>query len=260
MDTVISRDGTAIAFERSGEGPPAIMMGGALNDRRTTEPLAELLAPRFTIFNYDRRGRGDSGDTAPYAMEREIEDLDAVITAAGGSAYLFANCTGGMLAVQAVSRGLPITRLAMYEPPYMADREPSSTANADYRARLGQLLAEGRRGDAVEYFMVHAAGIPPEIAASRRTLQVWPMIEALAPTLPYDAIILGNQSLPKDRLARITIPALVISGGASPEAQCDAGRALAEALPDGRHQTLDGHNHKLVAQAVAPLLTEFLGE
>jgi pimeloyl-ACP methyl ester carboxylesterase len=257
VETTSSRDGTTIAFDRSGDGPPIILMGGALNDRQTTAPLAELLATRFTILNYDRRGRGGSTDTAPYAPLREIEDLDAVITAAGGSAYLFANCTGGFVAIAAAAQGLAITKLALYEPPYIADKRIVSSHDDSYRARLAQLLADGRRGDALEHFMINAAGIPPELAVKRRTLPIWPTLEALAPTLLYDAIVASDQNVPTDQLARITVPVLVMDGTNSSDVQRNAGRAIADTLTDARHVSLPGHSHKLVAEAVAPSLLEF---
>lgn len=254
---VVSADGTTIGFERSGDGPPVILMGGALNDRFTTAELAEQLAPRFTVLNYDRRGRGLSSDTAPYSIAREIEDLDAVISAAGGSAAVFANCTGGMLALEAVGQGLAISKLAMYEPPYIVD-DLQPRLGPEYRQRLDELLADGKPGDAVVHFMTKAVGLPAEFAAKRRSSSFWPSIEVLAPTLPYDAVIVGDSSLPTDLIARITIPTLVLDGGSSPAWQRNSAKAFAEALPNARYCTLEGQNHKLVAEAVLPVLTEFL--
>lgn len=256
MEKVVSRDGTVIAYDRLGEGPPVVLMGGALNDRQTTAPLATILAEHFTVLNYDRRGRGASGDTAPYAVDREIEDLAAVIGDAGGSAALFANCTGGMLALEAAARGVGITRMALYEPPYIVD-DGHKPLDEEYRRRLSAFLAEGRPSEAVEYFMVTAVGIPPEIAARRTALPIWPSIVALAPTLPYDAEVAGDNSLPVDRISQVGVPTLVIEGGDSPPWQRNAAVALVNALRDGQHVSLDGHNHKLVAEAVAPPLIEF---
>ncbi|HEY3260470.1 MAG TPA: alpha/beta hydrolase [Pseudonocardiaceae bacterium] len=258
MQTVVSADGTRIAYDRLGEGPPVVLMGGALNDRQTTAPIAELLAPRFTVFNYDRRRRGGSGDTPPYAIDREIEDLAAMIAEAGGSAFLFANCTGGMLALEAAARGVGVTRLALYEPPYIVD-DGQPRMDEAYRTRLAELIAEGRNGEAVEHFMINAVGIPPELAAKRRMLPIWPALEALAPSLVYDAVIAGDNSLPPlPRLADVTVPTLVIDGGASPDWQRNSVKALVDALPDARQRSAPGQNHRLVAEAVAPLLEEFL--
>jgi pimeloyl-ACP methyl ester carboxylesterase len=256
MEKVVSRDGTVIAFDRSGSGSPVILMGGALNDRQTTTPLAALLAPRHTVLNYDRRGRGSSGDTAPYSVEREIEDLAAVVEAAGGSAALFANCTGGMLALRAVAAGVNITRLALYEPPYIVD-DSHKPLDDEYRAILNGFLAEGRNSEAVEHFMLVAVGIPPEIAARRQTLPIWPSIEALAPTLSYDAEVAGDNSLPTEILGDVAVPTLVMFGGDSPPYQGNSVAELTRLLPDARSHVLEGHNHKLVADAVAPPMLDF---
>ncbi|MFD0900312.1 alpha/beta fold hydrolase [Actinomadura sediminis] len=256
MNTVVSKDGTEIAYDRLGEGPPVVLMGGALNDRATCAPIAELLRHRFTTFNYDRRGRGASGDTEPYSVEREIEDLQCVLEEAGGSACLFANCTGGMLALEAVSRGLPVTRLALYEPPYIVDDSHPRLDDA-YVERLDALLAEGRRGDAVEHFLVRAVGFPAEVMGHIRQSPAWAGLEALAPSLPHEAAIAGDNSLPRERVSAVTVPTLVIDGTESPPFQRTAMAELAGILPDADYRSLEGQNHKLDPALVAPLLEEF---
>ncbi|MDL4820250.1 alpha/beta fold hydrolase [Actinomadura opuntiae] len=256
MRTVTSKDGTEIAYDRLGDGPPVVLMGGALNDRATCAPIAELLAPRFTTFNYDRRGRGASGDTPPYSVDREVEDLRCMLDEAGGEAFLFANCTGGMLALEAVARGLPVTRLALYEPPYIVDDSHPRLDDA-YVRDLDAMITEGRHGDAVEHFLVKAVGFPPEAVAHFRTIPAWPELEALAPSLPYEAAIAGDNSLPAERVAAVTIPTLVMDGTQSPPFQRTAMRELAGLLPDVTYRSLEGQNHRLVPELVAPLLEEF---
>ena len=167
MDTVASADGTTIAFDRYGDGPPVIMAAGAFNTRSTTDPLARALAPQFTVLNYDRRGRGNSGDTTPYAVDREIEDLAALITAAGGSAAVFGYSSGATLALKAAAAGLPIAKLVLYEPPFRTD-DSHPGLPPGFPAKLAGLVAAGRRGDAVELYQTQAVGIPEAVVAQLR--------------------------------------------------------------------------------------------
>jgi pimeloyl-ACP methyl ester carboxylesterase len=257
MGTTISADGTAIAFDRFGEGPPIIMVVGAFNDRSTTEPLARALEQRFTIFNYDRRGRGDSSDTEPYAIEREIEDLDALIEEAGGSASVFGYSSGAVLALKAAASGLAITNLALYEPPFRADdRYPALPS--DLAEQLAALVSAGRRGDAVELFQTKAVGIPEHIVAQLRRAPFRPNLEALAHTLVYDATIIGDLSLPTELIASIVTPTLLICGEQSPPLLRSASQAVAATLPNGRVCTLAGQNHDIRPEATAPVLADFL--
>jgi pimeloyl-ACP methyl ester carboxylesterase len=263
MNTVTSKDGTTIAFDRSGEGPAIVLVGGAFQHRAidpSTARLAELLAPNFTVYHYDRRGRGDSGDTAPYAVEREVEDIDALIQDAGGSASVFGMSSGAVLALHTAAAGLAITKLALYEPPFIVD-DSRPPLPKDYRERLTALLAAGRRGDAVELFMTEAVGMPAEAVAPMRGAPFWPAFEDVAHTLPYDDAIMGDTtsgaSLPTGRWATVTIPTLVVDGGASPAWARNAVAVLAESLADAERRTLEGQTHQVDPEVIAPVLKEF---
>lgn len=257
MKKAVSKDGTAIAYERYGDGPPLVLVNGANCTRGTDVPLATELAAGHAVYVYDRRGRGDSGDTAPYAVDREVADLAAVIEAAGGTAGVYGISSGGALALRAAASGLPISRVAVYEVPYSTD--PAERAAADaYSAELGRRLAAGDRGGAAELFLSRV-GMPPEAIAGMRRAPFWKDFEALAPTLAYDDAVLAGGQLPTDRLARITVPVLVVCGGAGPEWFRTTGRAIASALPHGRYETLDGQDHRVDPAALAPLLQRFFG-
>ncbi len=254
MHTVTSNDGTAIAFDRLGEGPPVVLVCGASTDRRANASLATLLAEHFTVLNYDRRGRGDSSDTPPYAVEREVEDLDAVI-AAGGSASVYGTSSGAALALEAAASGLAITKLALWEPPYILDE--SSRPPADQVERYNEMIAEGRRGDAVEYFMARVVGLPPEFVSEARRAPWWAAQEALAHTLAYDATIMGDYGLPTECAAAVSIPTLVIAGGASFPFMRVTAQALADILPHGQTRTLEGQTHDVDPVVLVPVLVEF---
>jgi pimeloyl-ACP methyl ester carboxylesterase len=260
MDTVTSSDGTTIAFDRSGEGPPVIVVGGATCDRAMTRPLAEQLAQHFTVINYDRRGRGDSGDTAPYAVEREVEDLGALIAEAGGTASVYGHSSGAGLVLHAAAHGLPITRLVLHEPPYVPDTEEERRISREYAENLKTILAEDRRGDAVELFMT-TVGMPQEMVGQMRKQPWWAGMEAIAPTLAYDSEVMGDISrggtIPVDLVARVTSPSLVLCGGASPGWMIDIGRQVADALPNGRLGVLEGQEHVVPPEVLVPVLEEF---
>jgi pimeloyl-ACP methyl ester carboxylesterase len=262
MKTVTSRDGTTIAFDQSGEGPALILVGGAFEQRALDTETAKLaalplLAQHFTVIHYDRRGRGDSTDTQPYAVEREIEDIEALIDEAGGSAFLFGISSGAALAMEAALklRG-KVKKLAMYEAPYNSD-EAARQAWMDYRRQLKEVLAADRRGDAVALFMM-LVGMPAEHVPGMHQHPMWPMFEAVAPTLAYDAAVLGEDaSVPTERAAGVAVPALVMDGGASYPFMHVAAVALAEAMPNGQHRTLEGQTHEVAVEVIAPVLVEF---
>jgi alpha-beta hydrolase superfamily lysophospholipase len=263
MSQVTSTDGTPIAYDRQGSGAAVILVGGAFTDRSENAPLAAELAAHFTVYNYDRRGRGQSGDTLPYALERELEDLAALIEVAGGRAHLYGISSGGALALEATAAGLAVDELAVYEVPYSL-AEDAPTQQREYLQRLEALLAEGRRGDAAAFFM-RTLGAPEEAIARARSSPVWPGLEALAHTLVYDAACMGNGQPPTARLATITRPTLVAVGGGSPESFVGGGgdffaqaaEVIAASIPHAQHQVIPGQTHMVDAKALAPVLTGF---
>lgn len=256
MRKVISKDGTPIAFDQSGEGPPIILVVGAFNDRSTGAPLAAQLSEHFTVFNYDRRGRGESGDTAPYAIEREIEDLAALLDEAGGSSSVFGYSSGAILALKAKAHGLALSRLALYDPPFLLDDGFPQRAQ-DISVRLTELISSGRRGDAVELFQTEIVGIPAEIVAQMRQAPFRPELENIAHTLVYEATILGDMPVLVKQLPAITVPTLVISGGNNQASMRSAAQTLADALPKAQHRSLEGQTHDIVPAVLAPVLEEF---
>lgn len=256
MSTTTSADGTVLAFDRLGSGPPVILVAGAFNTRSTTAPLAAALQTRFSALNLDRRGRGESGDTAPYAIEREIDDIDALITEAGGSAAVFGYSSGGNLALMAAAKGLAITKLALYEPAFVVDQQYPRPPR-DLADQLAELVTAGRRGDAVEQFQTRAVGMPEPVVAQLRNAPFRPALEAIAHTLVYDATIIGDLTLPAD-YASITTPTLVIDGDQSPPVIRQAARAIADTLPNGRSQTLPDQGHDIDPAATATALAGFL--
>jgi pimeloyl-ACP methyl ester carboxylesterase len=255
METVRSADGTMIAFDRVGDGPPVVLVCGGSVDRSDDAPLAERLASSFTVFNYDRRGRGDSGDTPPYAIEREVEDAGAVIEAAGGTANLWGSSSGAALALICAEQGLPISKLALWEPPYIPEGVPRPPAGQVEQYET--MVAEDRRGDAVEYFMSRVVGMPPEFVAGARSQPWWGKTEALAHTLAYDARIMGDYTIPLDRAASVKVPTAVLAGGADMPWMRDTATSLADALPNGEARFLDGQGHDVDPAVLATALEEF---
>lgn len=260
-----SRDGTTIAYERSGQGPVVILVGGAFDTR--SEPrlvgLADALASQLTVFNYDRRGRGDSGDTPPYAVEREVEDIAALVDTAGGTAHLYGWSSGSVLALEAASR-LPgkVVKLAMYEPPFIVE-DSRLPFPADYVERLNEQIAAGRRGDAVELFITAAFAPPTEVLSMMRKDPTWTAWEKVAHSLVYDAAVLGDtqsgRPLPAGRWASATAPTLVVTGELSPPFFHHGAAALVDVLPHPTHRVLAGQDHSVDPVALAPVLLDFLG-
>jgi hypothetical protein len=264
LRTVRSQDGTRIAYDQLGAGPPVILVGGAFSYRRykATVELAQLLSRRFTVLNYDRRGRGESGDTAPYAVEREIEDLAALIDAAGGRASVWGMSSGAVLALRAAAAGLDIRRLALYQPPFAIDRD-GHVAPADLGTRLGELVAADRRGQAVAYFLTKGMGMPAPVAGMMRLARpLWSRLKAVAHTLPYDYAVMGDtvsgRPLAVEPWRSVSAPALVIDGAKSPASLRRAADAIAERLPHARRVTLDGQSHNVSMPVLAPVLEDFL--
>jgi len=266
MRKVISKDGTPIAFDQSGQGPAIILVAGATATRLAEASLAAALAPNFTVFSYDRRGRGDSGDTAPYAVEREVEDIEALINEAGGSVFVFGHSSGAVLALEA-ARLLPtrIAKLALYEPPFIID-DSRPPAPQDYAKHLNELVSSGRRGEAVEYFMTEV-GTPAEMVAQMRQSPMWPALEEIAQTLPYDITIIGDTQsgdpLTLRKWAAVTVPTLVMDGTVflgredSHVFLRHGADELANILPDAQRRTLEGQDHGPADDVLVPALKEF---
>jgi len=258
VNIVDSADGTPIAFDRSGAGDPLILVSGALGVRADEANLAGLLASDFTVFTYDRRGRGDSGDAAQYSAGCEINDLAAIITAAGGSACAYGSSSGANLTLQAANRGLAITKLAAWEPNFLVDgsRPPLP---ADYVTHLRGLVSSDRRADAVEYFMTRAVGLPAEFVAPMRSAPMWPGMEAVAHTLAYDGTIVGQSMSGKPlsgEWSAIGVPVLILDGGQTPWLTAGAD-AIASVIPHAQRHTLPGQPHNVAPEALAPALRKF---
>jgi pimeloyl-ACP methyl ester carboxylesterase len=257
-DHVTSEDGTHIAFDRLGGGPPVVVVGGIFCTRQTTRALAEELAGQFTVLNLDRRGRGDSGDTPPYAVEREIEDLAALLAAAGGSAAVYGHSSGAGLALRAAAAGLPVTRLVLHEPPYGGDDEDGRREARQMAEDIRAALAEDRRADAIRRFFADS-GMPPEMVDG---MSADPGMQAVAPTMVNDLEVMGDfegGTIPEDLVRAVTVPTLVIAGGTSPDFFRETSDRLAALLPDATYVTLEGHDHGAPAEAVAPVVAGFLG-
>jgi pimeloyl-ACP methyl ester carboxylesterase len=256
METqTLSRDGTHIAYERSGDGPAVVLVSGAMSTGATMAPLAAELSGRCDVTVYDRRGRGRSGDTEPYAVEREVEDLAAVIEAVGGEVSLYGISSGGALVLRAAASGLPVRRVAVYEVPYAMD-DAAARAGAEYRERLAAALGQGRRGDAVELFL-RLAGLGEEMIRGARESPMWAGMESLAPSLAYDDAVMGDSRVPRARLASVTAPLLSLAGEVSDAWWHEAARAVAEAAPHGTYRTVEGQTHRVEPGVLAPVLAEF---
>ena len=261
MKTVTSKDGTTIAFDQWGAGPTLILVDGALQYRAFDQgmvPLAELLAEHFMVIHYDRRGRGDSTDTQPYALEREIEDIEALIDETGGSAFLYGISSGAALAMEAAI-ALPdkVKKLAMYEAPYNDD-DSAQQAWREYVKKLRELLAQDRKGDAVGLFMMLVGASPQDVEGAKQ-IPMWPLWESVGHTLAYDHIAaLGEDaSVPVERAARMTVPTLVMDGSESFPFMHVTATKLAKAIPIAQHRTLEGQTHEVASEALAPVLVEF---
>jgi pimeloyl-ACP methyl ester carboxylesterase len=263
MQTVTSKDGSHIAYDRHGSGPVVILVGGALGYRKfkKMEELARLLAEHCTVINYDRRGRGDSTDVKPFALEREIEDIHALVEAEGGSASLWGWSSGGALALRAAGTPIGVERLSVYEVPFMVT-PGGKRPTPDYGERLDELVAAGDRSGAVKHFMRNSIGIPAPFVALMRLMPMWKGLEATAHTLPYDWAALGKHTmygapLNPEEWASVTAPTLVAYGAKSPAVLKQGSRALAEVLPNATLRELSGVSHNVKMNALAPLLAEF---
>lgn len=246
-----SADGTTIAYERSGDGPALVIVTGAFCDRNTSASLAAGLGG-YTVYRYDRRGRGDSGDTPPYATGREIDDLAAVVEAAGEAAYVYGHSSGAVLALEAAAHGVPMRKLAVYEPPYTGGGEPAEP----FAAKLAGLVAAGHRDQAAEEFL-KLTGMPEEVLGHVRASPGWPAMQAIAHTLAYDVRLCDDGLVHADRLSRIAVPTLVMAGGNSPAWAPEAAGQVAAAVPGATVRVIDGQDHGVADEALIPILREF---
>jgi pimeloyl-ACP methyl ester carboxylesterase len=255
---VTSKDGTRIAYEQTGTGPVVIVVAAALADRGGTTRLAKHLAERFTVINYDRRGRGKSTDTQPYAVEREVEDIEALIDANGGSAFVFGSSSGSVLALEAANKlGAKIKKLFMYEPPFIIDNSHPAMPD-DFIQQVNRLVAADKRNDAVKLFFAKGMGIPAfAVTLMRFLMPGWSKMAAIAHTLPYDLTILaGTQTgkpLPAERWAHVTSPTMVMVGSKSEAFFHDGAKALASLIPSVQYASLEGHDHSAILMAAKAL-------
>ena len=258
MKHATSKDGTAIAYERTGSGPALILVDGALCSRSfgPMPTLAPLLAPHFTVYTYDRRGRGQSGNTQPYSTEREVEDIAALIEAAGEPAFLLGLSSGGALALEAAASGLDIRKVAAYEPPYIY--QTAERGSAEHELRLEALVAEGNRSGAVRYFMRDMVGVPALAVVIMRLMPwIWRKLKAVAHTLPYDAAVMNQFTVPTARFASIRIPTLAMHGGKTDVRLQEAARAVAQTIPGAQHVTLAGQTHNVKPAVLTPAVVQF---
>jgi pimeloyl-ACP methyl ester carboxylesterase len=264
MNPVRSADGTSIAYTQVGAGPALICVHGAVQYRaidQVSEDMAALLEARFTVITYDRRGRGESGDAATDTVEREIEDLDALIHAVGGHASVFGESSGAVLALEAARRALPIDNLVCYEPPFIVDdtRDPLP---ADFGPRFDALVSAGNRADAFAMFMTIAAGLPAAAAAGISQDPMWPKLESVTHTIAYDRLIMGDTQTGNPaalaKFAGIQTPTLVLAGSESPAHVLNAAKTLADILPNAEHRVLPGEHHQFTAAGLAPAIAQFI--
>lgn len=258
MSIVTSKDGTPIAFEKLGGGMPLILVDGALCSRSfgPMPKFASMLSKNFTVLMYDRRGRGESEDSTPYSPEREVEDIEALVNVAGGSAYIFGISSGAALALKAAEKKIGITKLALYEPPFVYDTTKDAPP-LNHESKLKELLAAGNRSGAVKYFMTGMVGMPSVAAFVMQLMPMWKKLKAVAHTLPYDAAVMGDFSVPIARIATVTVPTLIAGGGKSSAALRRAVHLVADALPNGTLKIMDNENHNVAAPALVPVLTDF---
>jgi pimeloyl-ACP methyl ester carboxylesterase len=256
-----SADGTRVAFDRLGTGAVVVLVDGALSTREGARDMQRELSSDFTVVAYDRRGRGESGDTLPYAPEREFDDLRAVIEAVGGEAFVLGQSSGAGLAYRAAASGVPIRAIVGYETPWVGRRPGRDGTPLDYVADLDRLIADGENGKAVDYFMVKmvdAGWFMPLLLRSMR--KVWKQLVAVAPTLPYDARVMGGDFEPPiDELGGLRLPVLVVVGGKAAPEMRKAQETIAATVPGARLEVLDGQTHMVAAGALGPLAVEFFG-
>lgn len=255
-----SQDGTRIAYETWGQSGALIAVGGMTCDRALMRSTAQAFGEYLATINYDRRGRGDSGDTTPYAVDREIEDIAALIGEVGGSAHLYGHSSGAALVLRAVAAGLPVERFVLHDPPYSPDESAQDAARA-FALEIRDLLDQDKRAEAIE-MTFRGTGMPDDMIKEMRESSRWPALIALAPTLAYDSAVMGDidrgGAIPEDLAARATQPGLVLVGSESPPFMMDVGRRLANLLPAGDHRVIEGQDHGAAPDVLAPIVAGFL--
>lgn len=263
MPYVTSRDGTRIAFDKIGSGPPVIIVNGAMGHRNFygDKPLAAMLAEHFTIYTYDRRGRGESTDSEPYAVDREIEDIEALITDAGGSAFLYGVSSGAALTLNAAARlgKARVRKVVLYEPPYGSDDIEEKQNFARQKARVSELVNTGQPGDAAAFFMAEL-GTPPQAIQEMKGSSDWEAMKKVEDTLVYDFAILNQGAegaVPHHIAKAATMPALVADGEKTTEFMHATADSLAQAMPHAQRKTLKDQTHQVAPEAMAPVLVEF---
>jgi pimeloyl-ACP methyl ester carboxylesterase len=254
VETVSSAEGVTIAFERAGSGPALVIINGALSAKESAAALAPLLEDAFTVYRYDRRGRGESSDSGAYAPELEVQDLAAVLRATGEVPWVFGQSSGGALALEAAATGVAMSGLVVHEPPYV----PGPGTAPETADQLADLVARGHRDEAVERFL-RSTGIPDAMLAQMRASPAWRPLLALAHTMPYDVRLLNEGRVPVERLRQIPCPVLATAGTLSAAWALDAVRAVAAAVPQGEYRTLEGQAHSVAPDVLASLLRERFG-
>ena len=259
MNKVISKDGTTIAYDRTGKGPLVIFVGGALSTRDVppVKALAALLAPHFTVVSYDRRGHGDSGDSAQYTVSREVEDIEALIDEAGKTAFLYGHSSGAALALEAAHKlGGKIKKLALYEPPFLGTGN-NTRSYAEHLAKLNELRKADKRNEMLDYWMADVTGTPAQFVAQMKNSPMWEGLLAVTPTLVYDLTIMNEYANPAERIDGLRIPTLAMDGGASPAWAHEAAQLLVDTIPNAKRRTLEGQTHGAAPEVLAPVLVEF---
>lgn len=258
MGKVISKDGTSIGYSKTGKGLPLIMVDGAMCSRAfgPTIKMAPMLEEHFTVITYDRRGRNESGDTKPYSTEREVEDLEALVNEAGGPVYMVGFSSGAALTLRAAAKKLNIKKQLLYEAPYvmnMGGHNPPADAEEQFK----KLIAADKRGGAVKYFMKDLIGMPAFVPAIMSITPVWSKLKGVAHTLPYDAAVMGDYTIPNNLAAGVTIPTLVVGGEKSPIQLRNAVQALNKVIPGSQLKMLKGEDHNVSAKAIVPVMVDY---
>ena len=261
MGKITSKDGTQIAYSKTGQGPALVLVDGAFcyRDYGVTPKLVPLLSSYFTVFSYDRRGRGESTDMKPYSVDREIEDLKGIVSVTNEIPFVYGISSGAALLLQSVDKGLIVKKIALFEPPYVVVNVNDIAPPEDAESELITLIGDGQKSSAVKYFMTKVMGIPAPIIFLFKLFRKseWKKNESVAQTLSYDIALMGNYSVPKELTSRINLPAIVIGGEKSPKNLLNAVKAVGQSIPDSRVSLLKGQSHNVSQEVLAPVLIQF---